>query len=429
MNSTAENYHCSDCCFVSSDPKDFNYSDGCILCLECASKHTKEIEEHPVALMHKNRIMKRKMGRFHEGLMYDYSPEAIDFEKARREKLLDDGIFPKDVISFLNKHIVGQEKAKNKISVAICNHIQRINNPSKKIQKSNILLMGPSGSGKTEMFRHLSKFLNVPFATFDATTLTASGYVGMDVDQILVPLLGDEENPYLAQKGIVFIDEIDKLAGGSQESSVNTIRVQQELLKLIEGSVVRVNKTGDKSRPQYIDLDTSNILFICAGAFQGLDKMILNQESSDDKVIGIGGQKNNTSISGEIWQEQVQTKHLVKYGIITELLGRLPILAYTQELQKNDLMKILSEPENNLLKQYQDLFATYNVQVSFNKNFLEEIASQAYDQKIGARGLKRILEKSIENLLLEVHEYYGKNIELDSGGEIKVQNVVELYQS
>lgn len=415
-----EQNKCQKCDYSHENKNRFNLTDGSLECLVCLSLKSESVDNDPIASQIKALIVDEK--RYQQGLLDAESLKVLNFEQARKTKLLEKCIFPKDVGSFLNKHIIGQESAKNKISIAVSNHLQRINNPKKKIQKSNILLIGPSGSGKTEMFRHISKLLDVPFSSFDATTLTASGYVGMDVDQILVPLLNDSETPYQAQRGIVFIDEIDKIAGGGNEGAVNTIRVQQELLKLIEGSVVKVNRTGDKNRPQYIDIDTSNILFICAGAFQGLEKLV---EATDERSMGIGSSLDQKDMT--TWEEKLETKHFVKFGLITELLGRLPVVAYTKELQVNDLVKILTEPENSLTQQYVNLFDSYNVKITFSKEFLTNLAAQAHSQKIGARGLKRVFEKSLESLFLNIHNYHNKSITVNMNS-IEEDNLIELEQ-
>ena len=322
-------------------------------------------------------------------------------------------ITPKFIKQILDSKIIGQEKAKSKIAVAVSNHLQRINNPDVKTQKSNILLMGPTGTGKTEMFRTLSTELGIPFVSASATNLTASGYVGKDAADVLVQLVLTAENPYEAQKGIVFIDEIDKLANTSKdESAVNSIRVQQELLRIIEGDIVQVN-IGSKMQPHMIDIDTENILFICAGAFVGLKEQL----NHSYKPMGILSD-DTKQVSKTLYD--TTTDDLKKFGLIPEFLGRLPVVAATEELSVTDLKQILTEPKNSIVKQYQQLAATYGMELEFSDSFLSMVATQSITNKTGARGLKSILEKHIESVMYNVEEYFHKKvtISLDSSNQV-----------
>lgn len=377
-----------------------------VMCLDCCRELKMSMMDY-----HHNKIAEAIKSRKDSSLvnssniLFLFDPRSKAQQNKSQESLINTSesiVFPKDILSYLDSRIIGQTEAKRKISVAISNHLQRISHPESNIEKSNILLMGPTGSGKTEFFRTISKHLNLPFISVSATNLTAAGYVGQDVNQILAPLVQSCKDPFLAQKGIVFIDEIDKLAGSdSQDSGINTIRVQQELLKMIEGDIVQVNIGESKAHPNIIDIDTKDILFICAGAFSGLESQVLK---ANDKVMGIGSE-NTLVVKNNNWMKDVTTENLIQYGLIPELLGRLPVLTYTEELTIDILERILTEPEQAITKQKKTLFEKYGVKSVFHKSFIHAVAVQAQAQKIGARGLKRIFEEKINDFMFDIDKY------------------------
>jgi ATP-dependent Clp protease ATP-binding subunit ClpX len=388
------NRHCSFCDATESEKNPLIAGNGVYICKNCVVSAYK--------------------------IMFGDEQESHLEKNAQLLEAVNNLMTPKELDNFLGEYIIGQERARKLLSVAVYNHYKRIfktkniTDDDTEIAKSNVLLIGPTGSGKTLMAQTIARVLNVPIAIADATSLTEAGYVGEDVENILTKLLQAADGDITrAEQGIVFIDEVDKVARMSENRSitrdVSGEGVQQALLKIVEGAAVNIPPKGGRKHPnqEFTSIDTTNILFICGGAFDGLEDILKRKQG--DNILGFGHEKKSKDERKPTF-DMVEPDDLVSFGLIPELVGRLPIIASLSEISEDDMVRILTEPKNSLIKQYKKLFSIDEVELNFEEDALRAIATKAIKRKTGARGLRAILEENMIDIMYELPEHKGYEV-------------------